>query len=870
MRPSPPRSSSSRPSRGPILTAASVLAAGLIISFYLNATGAVNLPVAVGLAGVSLLFGALQLVGRLTDVLRTTIAAVAIVLVAGSFAWTVVRPFWTDWEQGDKIELVLMNWGGGGGQQEDQIVAAVVADFEAQHPNISVKRINPGDTNSFMTKLQTMMAAGTPPDVFYMATERFSAFAAQDLLMPLEPLIAADRAAGRPTVHLDDFFQPTVDCFRFDGERSGQGPLYGIPKDFTTWGIYYNLDAFDAAGVPYPTADWTWEDFHEKAQAIGQLPDMLAGAELVTWSVPIRMYLRCYGYDVATPDFQQSRLFEPDIYALLNRLRAWRYEEEKTLVSGASQVAQGDSIFVTGRIGMVGPLGRWVVPKYRDIEDFRWDFAPLPRGTQAANAVATVAWSMSKDTHHPDAAWELLKFMSGPEGQARAAKLGLAIPSLKAVAESEAFLTPDLPPANDQAYLDQISYAEVLPIPADPEWESRLNTRMEEALRSGLPFDAALEDLEADWARAQRNPLRRADFPPMPWGTLGWWLGLPALIAVLVGAAVWWRRRPSRIAFREELWGYTLLGPWLLGFFAFMAFPIVLSLLLSLAKWNGVSTLEYAQWVGLGNYQHLLFDQPRFWTSLRVTAYYALFAVPLGQLISLGAALLMNHETRLSGFFRSAWYLPSVLAGVGVAILWRWVFDGDVGLINTYLLAPLCELFNQQVAPGVNAVTAAFGAQWLPTDLEPPRWFTADAAWFGPPAFAIMSFWTIGGTMVIYLAGLKGIPSELYEAAAIDGSSLWQRFRNVTLPMLSPVIFFNGIMAVIASFQVFTQAFVMTGGGPGDATRFYVLYLYNAAFEDHHMGYASAMAWLLLVIILTLTLIAFRGSRRFVYYEALK
>jgi multiple sugar transport system permease protein len=507
---------------------------------------------------------------------------------------------------------------------------------------------------------------------------------------------------------------------------------------------------------------------------------------------------------------------------------------------------------------MVGPLGRWVVPIYRDIEEFEWDFAPIPRGTRRANVVATVAWSMSKDTEHPEAAWKLIKYLSGPEGQRRTAELGLAIPSLKTVAYSPAFLTPDQPPENDRAYLEAAEYATLLPVPANPQWEARLGTRLEQALRSGADFDATLKQLEADWERERLNFLRRTDYPPVPWRLLGLSLGLPALIGVGVGLAFWWRRRPNRIAFREELWGYALLSPWFIGFGAFMAFPIVLSLILSFAKWNGISTLAFAQWVGWGNYQHLLFDQPRFWTSLRVTAYYAIIAVPVGQALSLGAALLLNHETRLSGFFRSAWYLPSVLAGVGVAILWRWVFDGEVGLMNTYLLGPLCDV--------LNATLGLTGDG----QLAPPQWFTADAGWFGPPAFAIMSFWTIGGTMVIYLAGLKGIPDELYEAAAIDGSNLWHRFRNVTLPMLSPIVFFNTIMAVIASFQVFTQAFIMTGGGPGDDTRFYVLYLYNAAFQDYHMGYASAMAWILLAIILALTLVAFRGSRRFVYYEALK
>ncbi|RMF73446.1 MAG: sugar ABC transporter permease, partial [Planctomycetota bacterium] len=309
----------------------------------------------------------------------------------------------------------------------------------------------------------------------------------------------------------------------------------------------------------------------------------------------------------------------------------------------------------------------------------------------------------------------------------------------------------------------------------------------------------------------------------------------------------------------EERAGYLLVSPWVIGFVAFMAFPIGLSLILAFSKWSGISTLEYAQWVGLGNFRELFGYDEQFAMSIRVTAYYALFAVPGGQILALIAALLMAQPVKFSGFFRSAWYLPSVLAGVGVAILWRWVFDGEFGLMNQYIVGPMLRV--------ANGAAAMFG---VPLDLQPPEWFVDDAAWFGPPAFAIMSYWAIGGTMVIYLAGLKGIPAELYEAAAIDGASSWRRFLHVTLPMLSPIIFFNFIMAIIGSFQVFTQAYVMTGGGPGDSTRFYVLYLFNRAFEQHDMGYASAMAWILLVIILTLTLLVMRGTRRFVYYEALK
>ncbi|MGD9714470.1 MAG: carbohydrate ABC transporter permease, partial [Thermomicrobiales bacterium] len=229
------------------------------------------------------------------------------------------------------------------------------------------------------------------------------------------------------------------------------------------------------------------------------------------------------------------------------------------------------------------------------------------------------------------------------------------------------------------------------------------------------------------------------------------------------------------------------------------------------------------------------------------------------QLAALFAALLMNNEFRSIGFFRSAWYLPSVLAGVGIAVLWKWVFDDEAGLLNDLLgtLHGGYAWLMQKVGFNVSA-------------FQPIGWFERDANRFGVLAFVIISVWSIGGSMMIYLAGLKGIPNDLYEAASIDGAVAWRKLLNVTLPMLSPVIFFNVIIAIIASFQVFTQAYVMTGGGPGDATRFYVIYLYNQAFDFHQMGPASAMAWLLLLIVLALTMVVMLGSRRFVYYEGLK
>ena len=777
------------------------------------------------------------------------VAIGAVVLVLWSFYWVFSRPFRLAEESRDQVTLTVMSWGGDGGIKEEQIVESIMKGFEDTHPGIRINRINPGSAANFNTKLQTMMAAGVTPDVFYMSPDNFVKFADAGHLANIDELIAEDQAAGRETLNLDDFFQATVDSFRFDGQRSGRGTLYGIPKDFTTWGFYYNKDLFDKAGVPYPRDDWTWDDFHATAQAIGKLDDVIGGAEFNVWPDCVRGYLWTYGLDVVDDDFN-SRLLEPDVLEKLQQLRDWRFEPGKTMVSGDSKTAVGQAVMVTGRVGMVGPLGRWVVPQFRDITAFDWDFAPLPRGRQRANMVATVAWAMNAHTPRRAEAWELLKYLSGAAGQAQITELGLAIPTLRSVAFSDSFISHDKKPENDEAFLKATEVARVPTVPNYSEWKAALDRAFNDVLRSkkDANLKAELTKLEAQWQRDRENPLRTGEYPVVPWRRITLLIALPLLIVIAIVAWRWWTKRPGRIALAEEVAGYGFVSPWVFGFVAFMGFPIVLSLLLAFSSWNGFTELHEAKWVGWANFKLLLFEDTRFWNSLRVTGYYALIAVPFGQLIALGLALLLNHDLKFSGFFRSALYLPSVLAGVGVALLWRWVFDGDVGLINTYMLQPILEPFG-----------------W-----EAPKWFTGDARWFGPPAFAVMSFWALGGTMVIYLAGLKGIPTELYEAASIDGTNIFQRFFNVTVPMLSPVILFNFIMAIICSFQVFTQAFVMTEGGPGDDTRFYVLYLFNMAFDDSHVGYASAMAWILLLIILALTMASMYVSRKAVYYEALK
>ncbi|MCW5940781.1 MAG: sugar ABC transporter permease [Fimbriimonadaceae bacterium] len=294
-------------------------------------------------------------------------------------------------------------------------------------------------------------------------------------------------------------------------------------------------------------------------------------------------------------------------------------------------------------------------------------------------------------------------------------------------------------------------------------------------------------------------------------------------------------RTRRRLTDRPDFWGFLFITPWLIGFLLFTAGPMISSLWLSFQKYN----LADSEWVGLENYRRLLWHDPLFWTALRNTLLYALFSVPLGIVGSLAIALLLNQKVRGIPVFRTLFYLPSLVPSVASAILWSWVFNADYGLLN-------------------------MGLSWV--GLPTPQWLQ-DERWT-LPAFVLMSLWGVGGArMIIFLAGLQGISETYYEAARIDGATNAQQFRHVTLPLLSPVMFFNLVLGVIGSFQVFTQAYVMTGGGPNNASLFYALYLFRNAFEYFKLGKASAMAWILFAILLALTLIQFKTSKRWVHYE---
>jgi multiple sugar transport system permease protein len=287
---------------------------------------------------------------------------------------------------------------------------------------------------------------------------------------------------------------------------------------------------------------------------------------------------------------------------------------------------------------------------------------------------------------------------------------------------------------------------------------------------------------------------------------------------------------------RSRLAGYFFVAPWLIGFLVLTLGPFLVSIYLSFTRYN---ILTEPVWVGWVNYETLLFHDHLFWKSLGVTVKYALVAVPLGIVTGVGLALLLNIEIRGIAVYRTLFFLPSIVPLVATSVVFVWILNPQIGLVNGLLKA-----------------FGIIGPNWLGSP---------DTAFL---SLVIMSLWGVGGSMVIYLAGLKDVPHSLYEAAMIDGAGTWARLRHVTLPLITPVIFFNLVMGIIGAFQYFTQAYVIMNGtgGPNDSTLFYALHLFNRAWRYLDMGYASAMAWILFVIVITITLAVFRSHRRWVHY----
>jgi multiple sugar transport system permease protein len=295
------------------------------------------------------------------------------------------------------------------------------------------------------------------------------------------------------------------------------------------------------------------------------------------------------------------------------------------------------------------------------------------------------------------------------------------------------------------------------------------------------------------------------------------------------------KKKISGVGRMERNWGILLAMPAIAGFLIFTVGPMIASFVFSFTDWNIGGSFEF---IGLGNYRQMFLEDELFAKSLFTTTYYSLGAVPIGIILAFLVAMLLNTKVKGRAIFRTIYYLPVIVPSIANTMLWLWLFNPDFGLLNSVL----------------NAVGLP-GSQWIYDEST------------AIPSLIIMSTWGMGNAAVIFLAGLQGVPAHLYEAVEVDGGRGWHKFYHVTIPSMTPTIFFNLIMSFIGTFQVFNEAYVMTQGGPNNATLFYVFYLFRTAFTETRMGYASALAWVLFLIIMALTFIVFKTSKKWVYYE---
>jgi multiple sugar transport system permease protein len=787
---------------------------------------------------------------------RILLALIAVTIVGWSF-FDVGRRTVARWRQEHErpITLTMLHWGD---PDEVGIVQKLVERFEEENPRIRINRINV-PSGDFRPKLKTMMAAGDPPDLFYLPADIFPELASLKLIRPVDDFIAKDSDAGNKAVY-DDFFPVVLNAYRYDAAtgKIGSGPLYGLPKDFTTAVFYVNLDLFEKAGVKVPYDGWTWAEFEDACRKIKALRDTpefagrtVYGAHLQLWPDSLRNVVWTFGGEFFGKNFRDVTLDEPPAQEAMEFIRRVRLVDQ-TVFNATGVAKDGGQEFFTGNIGCIGPIGRWITPRYATITNFKWDMVPVPykEKTLQASQLYYTAWTMAARSKQPEESFKLMKFLCSGEGAIQQSRLGLAIPPLKSVAYSKDFLEPPgLPKVRSQIFLDAIAYARLAQQPREQEWNQFLDEASKSSLQLGeIDTLANAKEIEEHWLSELNSPLRQREWKPMRWDLI---IAIAIAFFVTLVSAIWWRARREKLGPLDratERAGFAFILPWLIGFAALTVGPMIVSLLLSFTKWSAMSPMGDALSVGTANYKQLFTNDPQFYQSIRVTLYYVLLVVPLSQIGALAVAILMNTKVRGIAVFRTIYFVPSlIVASVVGSVLWLQIYNNDYGIMNSMLRPVLA---------------------WVGT--TPPDWFGRDAKYWAVPGFVIMSVWGVGGAMILYLAGLKGIPTSLYEAAMIDGAGHARQLWNITLPMLSPLIFYNLVMGLIASSQFFVQAMVMTKGGPNDLTLFYVLNLYRQGFEFHNMGYASALAWVLFLILLALTIIVFRASKSLVYYEGLK
>lgn len=798
-------------------------------------------------------------------------------------------------------------WGLPSGEETKGLDAAI-REFERQHAGVDIQNLSMGAGGMNAQKLMTSIAGNVPPDLVHQDRFTVGDWASRDAFMALDGFLAAD---GEPDPIRAAEYYPA--CW---SEAIYRDKLFAVPYSTDDRGLYWNKALFRKAGLDPERPPRTWDELLEYAKKLTHMrPDGTFGQIGFIPIVPsfsnswLYLYSWQNGGEFMSPDGRTCTLNNPQTEGALRYLVDF-YDHfqgaEKIFAFASTFQPQELDPFLTGKMAMMISTSGFLNTIARYAPDLEFGAAPAPVPAERLRGEGRfrgqprfLTWSggfsfaIPRGARHPREAWAFIKWMNGIEGrrifnraqQAYSASKGRPyVPPMAASKRVNEVIFREFAPTEPKlregmrVFLDLMPFARFRPVTFVGQrlWDEHVRA-YELAIRHRKSPAEALAAGQASVQDELDKTFQRSRFPLVDWRIAGALVGLVVIGAV--GSFLLMVRRAGRVGKlmrHEALAGYLFASPWIVGFLFFTAGPILASFVFSFCDYD---VLHPARFVGLNNYANLLgirslqlhwgegvrdirhwwealqstrylgltgdTRDPILWRALYNAFYLAAVGIPLGMMVSLSLALLLNTKVRGMHFYRTAYYLPSITPVLAAAFLWPWVLNPDLGLVNLGWRATLGAWFH-----------------W-----PAPAWLASEE--WSKPSYVLMGLWSAGGAMILWLAGLQGIPETLYEAADLDGANHAQRFRHVTLPMLTPYIFFNLIMGTIGSLQRFTEIYVMSSstGGPVDSTMVPVLYLFNNAFQYFKMGYASALAWVLFLIILALALAQVRLAPRWVHYE---
>ncbi len=726
----------------------------------------------------------------------------------------------------ENITLRIADWAD---LAEIPLTEKTLAAFKKLHPHIDVLyEPNPGRV--YEEKILTALATNEPPDVFLLDSKLIPTFTNKGVLLDLSSSVE------RLGIDTNQWYSNVLRIAQRDGG------LYAFPKGFSPLMIYYNKRLLREAGLPAPPAAWTRDDYLRYAAALTVDADRDGTPEQYGTAFSNRFYywipwVWSAGGDVVSPDgtrasgFLDSPETESAIQFLIDLVHKARVAPDLGSWTQVEKTGSITALFASGRIGMIID-GHWRMPElFRYIREGRLEVgvAPFPFSAEGSkvNVMYESGWCVPVNARHPEEAVLLAEFMAGEEACRIRSTNHLEIPAVISVADAIG-RTDTL--GLEQAFLSEIPFCRqpwgsVIERFSQIEWtlqdavdEVMVNKKPmhETMVRYALRIDRELENIRSH-ERSVFKPIRQHSEIP---------LFLAGVFTLAAGGCVVLYAKARGKQRRTVGTAVGFLAPSLLHLVVFIFTPIVFAAYLSTHQWDIV--VPDKPFVGFGNFAEMI-DDPFFWNALQNTFLYSL-NVPIGMIVALSVALMMHQRLKGVTLLRTLYFLPSVTSFVAIALVWMWIYHPSFGMANAIL-----------------------GAVGIP----PLQWLNASET--AMISVILFTVWLgIGYQMVIFLAGLQGIPEELHEAARIDGATHWQRFWRITLPLLKPTTFFVLVTSFIGSFQVFTSIYVMTAGGPTRSTDVFVYHIYQAAWEQLRMGYASAMSWVLFVIIMIATWIQFK------------